>query len=200
MTETSARPYRQVARAAATEKTQRRIVEVFFEQLRSKWLDEITLDAVAAGAGTTRQTVIRLFGGKDRLIAAANDLAYEKITGRRRLPPDASPAAIARILVADYEIDGDTIVRLLAQEQQHPELTPILIEGRAGHRAWINDGFSTWLDRVPASRREGFVDELVAVTDIYVWKLFRRDFGHGAPAVTDLIAGLLSKVLAEASR
>lgn len=38
-------------------------------------IDEITLDEVAASVGTTRQTVIRLFGGKDGLLEAVIGLS-----------------------------------------------------------------------------------------------------------------------------
>ncbi len=197
MSSTTTRSYHQVARAAATERTQQRIGRAFFDMLRTKWLDEITLDAVAGAADTTRQTVIRLFGGKDGLMAAAAALAHAEITGRRRVPDGAPVAQIANILVADYDIQGDMIIRLLAQESQHRELTPMLNEGRAGHRAFLTETFETELAGLPKKSRDRLLNELVAVTDVYVWKLFRRDFGHSAAEVTRLIARLLEKVLLE---
>lgn len=196
MAQQTPRPYRQVARAAATERTQQRIVEVFFDMLLAKRLDEITLDAVAAGAETTRQTVIRLIGGKDKLIQAASELAYTRITSSRVLPPNAPFAQVADVLMGDYEATGDMVLRFLCQEDQYPELTPMLATGRKGHRTWVAETFATHLDGLPEEARENRLDELVAVTDVYIWKLFRRDFDRSREAVTRLIETLIGKVVA----
>ncbi|MGE0225237.1 MAG: TetR/AcrR family transcriptional regulator, partial [Acetobacteraceae bacterium] len=193
----ASRPYRQVARAAATQETQRRILAAFRVALRERWLDEITLDDVAAAAGTTRQTVIRMFGGKDGLIAAASDAMKNEITLLRAVQPGAPPAAVARALVADYEVTGDTVMRILAQEERHPPLTGILTLGRRWHRKWVEETFAPALERLAEPERGQNVDQLVAVTDVYVWKLLRRDFRHSAAEVEDLIAGMLNKLLKE---
>src|SRR5689334_21600550 len=113
------RPYRQVARAAAAQDTQRRIVEAFAAALQGSWMDEITLDEIAASAGTTRQTVIRLFGGKEGLLTAIAKRMGEEVELRRALPARATPREVAHALVQDYEANGDTIIRLLAQEDRH---------------------------------------------------------------------------------
>ncbi|MBN9536550.1 MAG: TetR family transcriptional regulator, partial [Alphaproteobacteria bacterium] len=53
------RAYRQSARANAVQDTERQIVDALIALLEERWFDEITLDDIAAAAGTTRQTVIR---------------------------------------------------------------------------------------------------------------------------------------------
>jgi AcrR family transcriptional regulator len=73
------RPYHQTARAAATQDTQHRIVAVFRAALVTRWMDEIRLDDVASEAGTTRQTVIRLFGSKDGLLVAVANAMKDEI-------------------------------------------------------------------------------------------------------------------------
>ena len=175
---------------------QQRIVEVFFDLLLIKRLDEITLDAVATGAGTTRQTVIRLFGGKEKLITAANPLFYTRVTTTRHLPKNASVARIAEVLVADYEDTGDMVIRFLSQESQYPELRPVLETGRAGHRDWVRESFARYLERLPASNADKLIDELVAVTDVYIWKLFRRDLDYDKAKIVDLVDRLIHKVIA----
>ncbi len=67
------RRYRQTARASAAEATGERILESFLQRFRQQWLEESTLDTIAADAGVTVQTVIRRFGGKDLLLDAAAD-------------------------------------------------------------------------------------------------------------------------------
>ncbi len=60
------RPYHQAARAAATARIRMRIASAFVDMLRSKWLNEVTLNAVAAAAQTTRQTIIAAFWRQGR--------------------------------------------------------------------------------------------------------------------------------------
>jgi AcrR family transcriptional regulator len=195
--QTPHRPYRQVARAAATDRLQQRIVEVFFDFMLASYLDDITLDAVAGAAGTTRQTVIRMFGSKEKLIASAWRLAFTRVLSSRVVPPKATTPQIAQALVKDYESTGDMLVRLLSQEDRYPDIGAMLNVGRNGHRTWIAETFAAHLDSRPGAPRERRIDQLVAITDIYIWKLFRRDFGRDAEDVADLIAGLIDKVLAE---
>jgi AcrR family transcriptional regulator len=191
------RPYRQTARAAATQETQRRIVAAFREALSARWMDEITLDEVAAEAGTTRQTVIRMFGGKDGLLLAVAQVMKDEIRQLRAVAPGADPRAAVRALVRDYEINGDIILRLLAQEERHAALTPVLNIGRNWHRRWLEEIFAPTLAKLSRTERTRRTTQIVAVTDVYVWKLLRRDFRHSVAEVEALIAGMLQKLLEE---
>lgn len=191
------RPYRQVARAAATQDTQQRIVAAFRAALIARWMDEITLDDVASEAGTTRQTVIRMFGGKEGLLVAVAETMKDEIELSRFVAPGAAPRAVARALVADYELSGDIIMRLLAQEERHPVLSSLLAIGRHAHREWNAATFGPALAHLKRADRERRITQLVAITDVYVWKLLRRDLGCNAAETTTLIAGMLGKLLQE---
>ena len=193
----TARPYRQVARAAATEETRRRLVAAFAEALEQRWIEEITLDEIAAEAGTTRQTVIRLFGGKHGLLSACTERLGEEVRSRRSLPTGASPRAVAHALVEDYEASGDLVLRLLSQEGRHPSLAALLDIGRAGHRHWVADAFADALAARPPEAREALLDQLVVATDVFTWKLLRRDRGRRPPEVEALMAGLMEDVIRE---
>ena len=78
------RPYRMVTRAQAAARTGERIldaaVEVFFEEPSAR----ISLEEVARRAGLTVQTVIRRFGGRDGLLAAAAARESEKVPSPQR--------------------------------------------------------------------------------------------------------------------
>src|ERR1700712_85654 len=88
----AARPYHQVARAEATRDARRRILGTFMDMLAETSGAEITLDAVAARAGSTRQTLIRYFGGKDGLMQSLGEHMSEEVPARRRVRPDATLA------------------------------------------------------------------------------------------------------------
>ncbi len=191
------RPYRQVARAAASQDTRRRILGAFADALQQRWMDEITLDDVAETAGTTRQTVIRLFGGKEGLLTAVAEQIGQEVAIRRSLPPGPRPAAAARAILQDYEVSGDTVFRLLAQEGRHPVLSSLLNIGRREHRQWVREVFAPDLAVRPAAEAEALLDQLVLATDAYTWKLLRRDMRHPPERVEALITDLITKLLAE---
>lgn len=188
------RRYRQTARASAAEATGERILDSFLHRFRQHWLEEITLDAIAADAGVTVQTVIRRFGGKDQLLEAAADHLDREAIGRRAVAVGDVARAID-LITADYEADGDLYWRLLAQEDRYPQLRAFCERGRAGHREWVEQVFRPWLDGLTPKAAAARLDTLVVATDVYLWKLLRRDLqrpirGYKA-TLTTLLAGVL---------
>lgn len=189
------RPYRQTARAESAVATGRRIVEAFLTRLGEQWYDEITLDQVAGDAGVTVQTVVRRFGGKAGLLAEAIG-AMVRTGGERRATPPGDPEQLARNLVDDYERSGDTIIRLLAVEPRHAALREPLTLGRRRHRDWIARTFAADLEPLGAKARQAALDALVVATDVYTWKLLRRDMGRGVAATQAAIVGMIRSTLA----
>jgi len=189
------RIYRQTARAAASEELRQLVATTFYKLLLSRWVDEITLDEVAASAGTTRQTVIRLFGGKEGLLGSIEAIASAEAQPRISLPLNFSTKRALRALMEHYEAMGDVTVRLLAQEERHPALRPALERGRREHRAWVAKWFPSSMTGV---ERERQITRLVVATDVYTWKLLRRDFGNTQKEVTLLIAGMIKRITGEA--
>ena len=60
-----------------------------------------------------------------------------------------SAALLVDVLVSDWEVAGDMVIRFPAQEGKHPELATRFETGRAGHRAWVaepwqDDAASRW--------------------------------------------------------
>jgi len=194
------RPYRQTARAAATEELRHRIAVAFHGLLAVRWIDEIALDDVAASAGTTRQTVIRLFGGKAGLLEAVIAFVREPAVPRFALPHGASRQTAIAALMADYEATGDMTARLLAQEQRHPALRPPLDQGRRIHRDWVAEQFGAALTGLNDQERERQITRLVVATDLYTWKLLRRDLGSTREEATILIAGIVNSIMGEGNR
>jgi AcrR family transcriptional regulator len=171
------RRYTQGARARAAEATARRIVDAFLARLMKQWFDEITLDRVAADAGVTVQTVVRRFGGKEGLLVEAVQTMGDQVNARRATPPGDIGRLVTNLL-ADYEQSGDAVIRLLALEPRHAALKKFLAVGRRWHRDWIAGQFEVELARLDPPARKRAVDALVIATDVYTWKLLRRDMGR----------------------
>jgi len=191
------RPYRQTVRLAAAANLRSRVLKAFHDLLLRRWIDEITLDEVAASAATTRQSVIRLFGGKDGLLEAVIGLIRAQAVPRVSMPEEISGRAALKALLSHYEAAGDMVVRLLAQEERHAALRPLLAQGRREHRAWVAQRFGSAQGDLSDLERERQITRLVAATDIYTWKLLRRDFGKTQSEVLLLMAGIISKELGE---
>jgi AcrR family transcriptional regulator len=188
------RAYRQGARAAAAEQTGARIIEAFQRRMREDWFDQITLEEIATEAEVTVPTIIRRFGSKEGLLQAAWESFSDDVQARRASPPGDAMGAV-RVVVEDYEIMGDLVVRALAQEDRFPSLKAANNAGRSGHRAWVERCFSPWLDHLPMTERRLRVDALVTATDVYVWKLVRRDMGRSAQHLKAVMLKLIEGVI-----
>ncbi|WP_213302262.1 TetR/AcrR family transcriptional regulator [Paraburkholderia sacchari] len=193
----SPRAYRQSARANAVQDTEQQIVDALFALLAARWFDEITLDDIAAAAGTTRQTVIRRFGSKTGVLSAMAAQMDASIRAQRWGAPVASVADIVALLTADYERTGDIIVRTLGQEARIPEFAAVLDRGRKGHREWIEDMFRTWLDKLDGQARKDRLAQLLAQTDVWIWHLLRRAQGHSAAKTQRLMTQAIERLLRE---
>lgn len=155
-----------------------------------------TLEAVAERAGVTVQTVLRRFGSKDGLHAAAVEDARARIAAARGAAPVGDIDGATANLVDHYEEWGDGVVRLLALEAMRPEAARATAEGRAFHRAWVERVFAPWLDPLPPDPRRLRAAALVAVTDVYVWRVLRRDQGLSRDEVRATVAALVRHSLA----
>lgn len=196
------RRYRQTARARAAEETATRILEAFAARLRADWFDQITLGQVARDAGVTVPTIIRRFGSKEGLLEAAWERMAKQIR-RRRTVHAGDPAAAVRAVVRDYEVVGDLVARSLAQEDRYPAIRSANDKGHAHHRAWVEACFAPWLAGLDRAEQRRRLDALVAATDLYLWKLVRRDMGrsraHVQALMLDLVEGIIGEVSCEAT-
>ena len=190
------RPYRMGKRAKATARTGAHILEAAIELWREGPLDGITLDRIAERAGVSVRTVIRHFGSRDGVIEACIETDAGGVRQRRDRAPAGDLDEAVSVLLEHYERDGDPIIRTLALEEQVPAARVVTQRGRAEHRRWCERVFGPLL--APAQEgadREAQVDALVAATDVFVWKLLRRDLGRSPEAAGRVIRSLIEGLL-----
>ena len=171
------RPYRMGARAEKAAETGRRILEATIALGPEMLSDRASLDDVAALAGVTVQTVIRRFGSKEKLIAAASREAGKRVRDQRAEAPVGDVGGAVKNLIEYYEEWGDGQVRFQAQEDRFPAIRQITDSGRALHREWVERTFAPMLEGWEGRGRERRLAELITVTDLMVWKLLRHDLG-----------------------
>jgi len=185
------RTYTMGARAEAVEETRRRIVEALVGLAGERPFAEISLDDVAGRAGVSVQTVLRRFGSRDGLLAAAMETASADVEEERRTP-SGDVAAAVRTVVDHYEARGRASLLMLAQEDHDAIARKVTDNGKRLHRDWVREAFA------PVTSDAAVLDLLVVATDVYAWKLLRQDRGLSRATTERRIRLLVDAVLASA--
>jgi len=189
------RPYVLKARGDAKQATHQRILEAGAALMWEKATPEIVLDDVADRAGVTVQTLLRHFGTREGLLTAVEEFVRQAIVAERQTPPGDVSQAIT-VLFDHYEHRGDIVLRLLAQEFWNERIHAAMDLGRHTHREWVEQVFAAHLQSRSAAEREAFTDLLVVATDVYTWKLLRRDRTLERQVAEDRVAQLIAAILA----
>lgn len=189
------RPYTMRARAASVEQTRRRILDATFDLASERLVSEISLDDVAQTAEVSVQTVLRQFGSRAGLLEATTEYAAGQVAAERTAPSGDLAAAV-RVLVDHYEQRGRMTLLLLAQEDGDPTIRAITDQGRTLHRTWVAEAFADDLAPLPQHRRDELTDLLVVATDVYTWKLLRRDRQLSRTVTESRITRLVEALLA----
>ncbi len=169
------RAYRMGARAEAAAETARRILRATMDLYTERFYDQVSLEDVAERAGVTVQTVLRRFGSKEQLIFAAAKEERKRLRSQRDRAPIGDVAGAVKALVGTYEEHGDRYLRLLAQEERVPAFRLLTDTGRAHHYEWVERVFAPLLEERTGPERERLLAQLIAICDLYFWKLLRRD-------------------------
>ena len=179
------------ARSAAL--TAERILDAARERFSTLFFDEVTLNDIADDAGVTVQTVIRRFGSKEELFASLAERESERILADRD-PGDDGGVGLHRALetlVDHYERDGETMLNLLAQETRFPMIADVVAQGRRLHEKWVEEHCGSLAGGAKGKDRQRRLLAAVAATDLYTWKLLRRDRGLSRGEVVKTMVTLL---------
>lgn len=193
----SKRTYKMTTRADQAAATRRRILESAIEISIEHPGEPYTLEAIAHRADTSVRTILRNFGSRDGLQLAAFALTTQSGEKRGHGKP-VHPGDVdgnIRVLIDDYEDIGDMVVTQLAEEHKVAGLKEALDIGRKNHRGWVEDAFQPQVDRLTDDKREQAILSLIAATDVYVWKLLRRDHLVSRESVQEIIIGMIKSIL-----
>ena len=189
------RGYSMANRGAAAAATRDRILGATLQLVTEKLTVEIVLADVAERAGVTVQTVLRHFGTRAGLFDAAVSYGTAEILEERAAPVGDIPKAI-EVIVDHYEARGDWVIALLGQEASDRRIAGITATGRRTHLEWVRAVFAPQLDELPSTARGLTTDLLVVATDVYCWKLLRRDRGLSRDLTERAMHALAVAVLA----
>jgi AcrR family transcriptional regulator len=200
MAEIDKRPYKQVARAQAQQRTRDALLDAAIEEFtRGNW-DKVSLEALAARAQVTKQTLLRHFGSKDGLLmqALANS-ASEMFEQRWSAPPGDIEGAVENVL-DHYEAWGERSLRVGAWlESGPPPLAGISQMARRLHYDWVEFAFGPQLERLRGQARVRCRAALIALCDVHTWWLLSHDLGFERREVSATLAKAIERLLAEES-
>jgi AcrR family transcriptional regulator len=185
------RPYRMRARADATVATGERILDAAELSFFEDGGEEPTLAEVAERSGVSVQTVLRRFGNRDGVFTAAIARMAARVSLRRGAAPVGDPAGAIANLVEHYEEDGDRVLRVLEVASRNKAVRQLTDLGFAYHREWCKRVFAPTLEALDDQERSLRTAQLVAVTDVYVWKLLRRDQRLGRERTERAMLGMV---------
>lgn len=186
--------YRMRARADAVEATRSRLIQSAVEAFSARLFDDVTIASVARDAGVSHQTLLNHFGSKEGLYAAAVEFAAERIGRTRASAIAGDVASIVAALMDQYEEHGDANARAAALDERIPAVASMLVRARAYHQEWLAEMFAADLPATGARRRETLA-ALHAATDVYTWKLLRRDLGLSRRATSDTMTRTVTALL-----
>lgn len=172
-------------RAQATAATGERIVSVAMDCFLTRPFDQVSLEDIAARADVTVQTVLRRFGNKDALLAVALNTRAGVVRAERDAAVCHDVGKTIGVLVAHYERYGDEQLHLLAQEARALPIAAAVQAGRSYHHRWVRRTLAPHLPSFGTAERRRRVAQLIAATDLWVWKVLRRDVGL-SPSDTEI--------------
>jgi AcrR family transcriptional regulator len=188
------RPYRMAARAEAAAATAERILDAAVEMFTERPYDDVSLDLIAAESGVTKRTLLRRFESKESLFGVAMQRAVGEMVAHRDAAPVGDVHGAVANVVGQYERWGTNRLRLLAQEDRIPVVAEWVQGGRAYHWDWVARVFAPQLAGLRGAARKRRVAALVALTDVYTWKLLRRDLGLSRADTERTLIDLIEKL------
>jgi AcrR family transcriptional regulator len=187
------RPYRMSARADGAAATRERLLTAAWRQFATYPYEDVRLSEIAAEAEVTAQTLHTNFGSKEQLFTAVALRWGRKEMARRDQAPVGEVREAIKILFDRYEANGNTVLRMLSEEERIPAVRRITDAGRAYHRDWAARTFQPLLHGLRGRSRERRLAAIVITTDLLAWKLLRHDMQLQRPeaerTVVEMIEG-----------
>ena len=138
-------------------------------------IDDITLDMIAEEANVTKRTILRKFSSKEGLMTES--LLYDpaEISAKRDNAKPGEINDILKTLLSNYENIGDAAIRTINLESKLEVARQIGDRGRVIHRNWCKKVFAPYLPDPKSPDFEIQLISFISVTEIYLWKLMRKD-------------------------
>lgn len=170
-----ARPYRQVARARARQQTRDALIAAAQGEFFAGRWEDASLEAIAASARVTKQTLLRHFGSKDGLLERAVEHGFDEVREQRFNAPSGDVAGAVDNLLEHYERWGARAIRVAAVDGLGEVAAGLGRRARQLHYDWVEHAFGSSLERLSATDRGRRRAALIALCDVHAWWVLSHD-------------------------
>ena len=198
MAGTARRPYKQVARAEAQQRTRAALEDAALEELtRGSWA-RVSLTELAAQANVTKQTLLRHFGSKDGLLMQAIAHSASGAYKQRWSAPRDDIEDVVEDVLDHHEALGERSLRIGSWlESGPPTLAAVSRMARQLHYDWIEYAFGRQLERLGGQARVRSRATLIALCDVHTWWLLSHDLGLERAEVCAILTNAIEPLLGE---
>jgi AcrR family transcriptional regulator len=193
------RPYIQVARARAQERTRDSLLDAAEREFFAGLWERASLEAIAANAGVTKQTLLRHFGSKEGLLEQAMLRSYNLVREQRFAAPTGDVAGAVENLLEHYEQWGEKALRIGAVDAGCEAITKLGRDARQLHYDWIDHAFGSPLSRFRGNGRGRRRAALIALCDVNTWRLLSHDLGLSRAEVRATLVQAIESTVGEAT-
>jgi AcrR family transcriptional regulator len=190
------RGYVKVARAETEEQTRGALLDAADEAFLSGPWEHASLAAIARAAGVTKQTLLRHFGSKDRLLEQVLLRSVDEVERQRLSVPTNDVAGAVDNLLEHYEIRGGRAMRS-SNLDMDGSLADLGRRARQFHYDWVELAFGAWLTAVGPSERRRLRAALIAVCDVQAWWLLTHDLELSRAEVRATLILTIDRLLGE---
>lgn len=188
------RRYSMERRSANAEATKARVHAVA-TALYAERPHDFALKTVAERAGTSVQTILRIYGSKAALLETLIEAGRTQT--RRSMPLPATIEAAIRARYSEYERSGELGGPVASEARRDLSPGKQGESARQSHRAWVEEVFADFLGSQTSLADQARLFGLIAATDISAWKLLRRDYGLYRRAAEAVVIGIISALINE---
>jgi AcrR family transcriptional regulator len=191
------RPYRQVARAQAQQRTRDELIAAAQSEFFAGRWEEASLEAIAVTARVTKQTLLRHFGSKDGLLEHALERGFNDVRAQRFNAPSGDVAGAVDNLLEHYEQWGEQALRIGAVEGLGGVAAEVGGRARQLHYDWVEHAFGSSLERLSAKDRGRRRAALIALCDVHTWWLLSHDLELPRAEVRATLINAIERLIPE---
>lgn len=194
---TGTRPYNQVARARAQQRTRDALLDAAGREFFAGRWEQASLESMASSAGVTKQTLLRHFGSKEGLLEQAALRGYGRVRDQRWAAPRGDIAGAVDNLVDHYQEFGERALRIGAAGGGGEVMAEVGRKARQLHYDWVEHAFGLSLDRFPGKDRARRRAALIALCDVHTWWLLSYDLGLARAEVRATLIQAIGSLIEE---
>jgi AcrR family transcriptional regulator len=195
--ETPRRPYRQVVRARAQQRTRDALISTAQSEFFAGRWEEVSLDAIAARAQVTKQTLLRHYGSKDGLLEEAVRQGFDEVRAQRFNAPAGDVKRAVQNLLEHYEQWGERAIRIGAVDGPGEVAIGLARRARQLHYDWVDHAFGPFLQELGARERGRRRAALIALCDVHAWWLLSHELELPRAEVRATLIGAIERLIQE---